>query len=116
MADLWNTRFDQAVINRASFNGAGGIVARPTVEERTAMNDQHVQRTSEQISHQQASSQDRSRWASENHGNPSHPEGMGVPARQVRQQERIGSGVKSGQLTPRETSRIEHRSQATGQQ
>ena len=33
---------------------------------------------------------------------------MGVPARQVRQQERIGSGVKSGQLTPRETSHIEH--------
>jgi len=95
------------VINRASFNGADGIVARPTAEERTAMNEQHVQRTSEQISHQHASSQDRNNWASENHGSPSHPEGMGVPARQERQQQRIGAGVKSGQLTPRETSHVE---------
>src|SRR5450631_4409397 len=96
------------VINRASFNGEGGITARPTAEERTAMHDQHVRWTSEQISHQQVSSQDRSRWASENHGNPSHPEGMGVPARQDRQQQRISSGVKSGQLTPHETAHIEH--------
>jgi hypothetical protein len=96
------------VINRVSFNGAGGIVARPTAGERTAMNEQHVQRTTEQFSHQRISSQDRNNWVSENHGNPSHPEGMGVPARQVRQQERIGNGVNSGQLTPRETSHIEH--------
>jgi hypothetical protein len=32
---------------------------------------------------------------------------MGVPARQERQQQRIGNGVKSGQLTPRETSHVE---------
>jgi hypothetical protein len=95
------------VIDRTSFNGAGGIGARPTAEERTAMNEQHVQRTSEQISHQHASSQDRNNWASENHGNPSHPGGMGVPARQERQQQRIGAGVKSGQLTPHETSHTE---------
>ena len=72
------------------------------------MNEQHVQRTSEQISHQRYASQERSNWASENHGTPSHPEGMGVPARQARQQQRIGNGVNSGQLTPRETSHIEH--------
>jgi hypothetical protein len=96
------------VINRASFNGAGGIVARPNAEERVAMNERHLQRTSEQISHQRFASQDHGNWASQNHGSPAHPEGMGVNARQVRQQQRIGNGVKSGQLTPGETSRIEH--------
>jgi hypothetical protein len=96
------------VVNRASFNGTGGIVARPTVEERTAMHEEHVQRTSEQISHERFSGQDRNNWASANHGMPSHPEGMGVPARQVRQQQRIANGVNSGQMTPRETSRAEN--------
>jgi len=96
------------VINRASFNGEGGIVARPTAEERTAMNEQHFQRTSEQMAHQRVASQDHGNWASFNHGNPSHPEGMGVNARQDRQQQRIGGGVKSGQLTPGESSHIEH--------
>jgi hypothetical protein len=96
------------VINRASFNGAGGIEARPTAEERVAMNERHLQRTSEQISHQRFASQDHGNWASQNHGSPLHPEGMGVNARQVRQQQRIGNGVKSGQLTPGETSHIEH--------
>ena len=95
-------------INRASFNGEGGVVARPSAEERIAMNEQHVQRTQEQIWHHQTSGRDRNNWAAENHGNPIHPEGMGVPARQVRQQQRIAGGVNSGQLTPRETSRIEH--------
>jgi len=96
------------VINRTSFNGEGGVMARPTSEERMAMNEQHVQRTQEQISHQNISGQDRNNWVSQNHGMPSHPEGMGVPARQVRQQNRIAGGVKSGQLTPGETSHIEH--------
>jgi len=33
----------------------------------------------------------------------------GVTERQVNQQERIGNGVKSGELTPRETRRLEAR-------
>ena len=95
-------------INRVSFNGEGGVVARPTAEERTAMREEHVPRTSEQISHQRASGQDRNNWTSENHGTPSHPEGMGVPARQDRQQRRIANGDKSGQLTKGENAHIEH--------
>jgi hypothetical protein len=95
-------------INRVSFNGAGGVVATPTAEERIAMSERHVQRTSDQIAHQRFSSQDRNNWASENHGSPLHPEGMGVNARQVRQQNRIAGGVKSGQLTKGETAHIEH--------
>ena len=95
------------VVNNVSFNGVGGVVAGPTAEERIAMNERHVQRTTEQISHQRFASRDRSNWASENHGSPLHPEGMGVNARQVRQQQRIGNGVKSGQLTRGETAHIE---------
>ena len=94
-------------INNVSFNGVGGVVATPTAEERVAMNERHVQRTSQQISHQRFASQDHGNWASENHGNPAHPEGMGVNARQVRQQNRIAGGVKSGQLTKGETAHIE---------
>jgi hypothetical protein len=32
-----------------------------------------------------------------------------IHQRKVNQQKRIGQGVKSGQLTPRETARLEHR-------
>ena len=97
-----------AVNNRYSFNGEGGVHAEPTAEERAAMNERHVGRTSDQISHQQAARVDRSNYVSVNHGTPSHPEGMGVNARQDRQQNRINQGVHSGQLTPGETSHIEH--------
>jgi uncharacterized membrane protein YebE (DUF533 family) len=40
-----------------------------------------------------------------------HAEGTATPVakhRQVRQQRRIAQGVKSGQLTPHETARLEH--------
>ncbi len=96
------------VINRTSFNGEGGVLARPSPEERVAMSEQHEHWTQEQISHQRVSGQDRNNWVSQNHGSPVHPEGMGVPARQERQQQRIAGGVHSGQLTPGETTRAEH--------
>ena len=95
------------VVNRVSFNGEGGVMARPTADERLAMSERHVQWTSEQISHQRFARQDRANWASENHGNPAHPASTSVNARQVRQQNRVGNGVQSGQLTKGETSRIE---------
>ncbi len=95
-------------INRASFNGVGGIVARPTAEERVAMSEQHVRWTSDQISHQRFATQDHGNWASENHGMPAHPEGMGVNAREDRQQRRVAQGARSGQMTPRETGHVEH--------
>ena len=94
-------------INHASFNGEGGIHASPTAGERAAMREQHFTRTQEQISHQRDARVDRSNYAAVNHGTPAHPEGMGVNARQDRQQNRINQGVHSGQLTPGETSRIE---------
>jgi hypothetical protein len=93
--------------NHYSFNGEGGVHAMATAGERAAMNEQHMGRTQEQLSHQQASRVDRSNYASVNHGSPAHPEGMGVNARQDRQQNRINQGAHSGQLTPGETSHIE---------
>jgi hypothetical protein len=94
-------------VNRASFNGAGGIIARPNAEERVAMRERHVGWTSEQLSHQRFAGQDHGNWASQNHGAPMHPEGMGVNTREDRQQRRIAQGAKSGQMTPRESAHVE---------
>jgi WXXGXW repeat (2 copies) len=95
------------VNNHYSFNGEGGVHADPTPGERAAMNEQHFPRTQDQIGQRQSARVDRSNYASVNHGTPAHPEGMGVNARQDRQQNRINQGVHSGQLTPGETSHIE---------
>lgn len=97
------------VVNHTSFNGPGGINARPTAEERTAMHEQHFQPTHDQVAHRTAAGQDRSNWASENHGQPSHPAMNRVNARETNQQNRIANGVRSGQMTPRETANTERR-------
>ncbi len=62
------------VNNRASFNGPGGIAARPTFQEQTAMREQHFQPTPKQVSQQQIASQDRTQLASINHGVPQSPQ------------------------------------------
>src|ERR1700761_6456011 len=54
---IHNTYVDRTVIHnttrsRASFNGRGGVTARPRPQERAAMNERHVQPTSSQLSHQ----------------------------------------------------------------
>jgi hypothetical protein len=58
------------VINRTSYNGPGGIQARPRPEDEVAMRENHIQATSEQMNHQQISSRDRNQFASVNHGRP----------------------------------------------
>jgi len=98
----------ETTINRVSFNGRGGIGRSPTAEERGWAHEEHFGRTHDQISHQGAARVDRSNYVSVNHGTPAHPEGMGVNARQDRQQNRINQGVHSGQLTRGETAHIEH--------
>ncbi|MGC2002147.1 MAG: hypothetical protein WA658_19980, partial [Candidatus Acidiferrales bacterium] len=97
------------VVNRTSFNGGpGGIAARPTSQERVAMNESHVQATSEQTSHEHAASADRSNFASENHGRPANPAVSHVGERAANQQKRIGNGVESGKMTAGETAHVEH--------
>lgn len=103
---------NNAVVNHYSFNGDGGVRAMPTAEERVAMHEQHFQPTSDQFVHEHMAGQDRNQWASENHGNPHDAAYRSVNDRQVRQQDRIAQGVRSGELTPGETAHIEHQESA----
>ncbi len=108
-----NTYVDRTVITNAnvhtSFNGPGGIEARPNREEEAAMHENHFQPTSNQLSHERAASQDRHQLASENHGRPGTMAMDSVNGRRYNQQGRIANGVSSGQLTAGETKNLEGR-------
>ena len=70
----------ETVVNHASFNGPGGINARPSAGEIAAGREQHFAATSMQASHERSAGMDRSNFASVNHGRPatmamSHPGG-----------------------------------------
>src|SRR5271169_4855920 len=68
---IHNTYVNNTVINHASFNGGpGGTTATATAQERAAASEQHVQPTSEQMSHEHTASMDKSNFASVNHGRP----------------------------------------------
>lgn len=112
-----NTYVDRTIVhnttvNRVSFNGPGGIQARPTPQEQAAMRQPHVQPTTMQLSHQQAASQDRNQLASVNHGRPANVAMDTVNGRRFNQQGRIANGVASGRLTAGETGRLENREAA----
>ncbi len=96
-------------VNRASFNGVGGVVARPSVQEQSWSREAHVQATPNQFNHERMASQDRSFLASQNHGQPGSPAMDRVDGRRFNQQGRIAQGVQSGQLRPGETANIERR-------
>ena len=101
-----NTR----TVSRTSFNGGpGGIAARPTPQEMSASRESHFQPTATQASHQHLASTNRANFVSENHGRPANAAMSRVNEREANQQARIENGVKSGQLTPRETGHIENR-------
>jgi len=53
-----------------SFNGPGGIVARPTPQEEAYGREPHTAALAAQTQHEQAASQNRQLFASENHGRP----------------------------------------------
>jgi hypothetical protein len=97
------------VVNRTSFNGEGGIAAQPNRDEQAAMHEDHVQPTSNQISHEQAQSHDRNQLAAMNHGTPGTAAMDSVNGRRFNQQGRIANGISSGALTPRETKNLEGR-------
>lgn len=72
-----NTYIDRTVIvnnttinNHTSFNGPGGVDAKPRPEELAAMKEQHIQPTARQMQHEQHAHQDKSQFASVNHGKP----------------------------------------------
>jgi hypothetical protein len=56
--------------SRTSFNGPGGINARPTPQEALAEREQHVQPTPTQVSHERTAGSDRAQLASVNRGRP----------------------------------------------
>jgi hypothetical protein len=101
------------IVNNTShvaFNGGpGGIGARPSPGEMAASREPHVQPTAAQISHQHMASTNHANFASENHGRPATAAMSRVNAREGNQQARIAQGVKSGQLTPGETSHLENK-------
>jgi hypothetical protein len=100
---------NNTVVNHASFNGAGGVSARPNGAEQAALREQHVEATSNQASHEHAAAQDHSQLASENHGRPGTMAMDSVNGRRYNQQGRIANGVSSGQLTSGETKHLEGR-------
>ena len=53
-----------------SFNGPGGIVARPTPQEEAYGREPHTAELASQTQHERAASQNRQLFASENHGRP----------------------------------------------
>jgi WXXGXW repeat (2 copies) len=111
---IHNTYVNKTVIvnntTRTSFNGGpGGISRRENEEELRASHESHIQPTSAQLSHQHMASTNRANFASENHGRPATPAMSRVNAREGNQQARIAQGVKSGQLTPRETGHLENK-------
>ena len=68
--------YSKTVINnysstgRASFNGPGGVSAKPTAAQETYAHAQHTPPTAAQTEHQHAAASDRSQFASVNHGKP----------------------------------------------
>ena len=97
-------------VSRTSFSGGpGGINARPSREEISASHESHIQATRMQTSHEHLAASNRANFASENHGRPATAAMSRVNTREANQQGRIANGVKSGQLTPRETGHLENR-------
>jgi len=99
-----NTYVDRTVIRnvsntRTSFNGPGGVTARPRPQERIAMNERHINPTSQQISHQTMASHDRSQFASANHGTPHTAAVATVSNRPFSQQNRTPGGNAPHQAT-----------------
>jgi hypothetical protein len=62
---------NNTTINRVSYNGGhGGVMARPSPQERAAERDHHREPVAEQMEHQRAASRNRELFARENHGRP----------------------------------------------
>ena len=100
-----------------SFNGgSGGIQARPSMEETRFAGEQHVGATLEQQQHISTAHADHANFASSNGGHPQNMAVSRVGDRAFNQQQRIGQGVQSGQLTAHETQNLEGREASINRQ
>ena len=135
---IHNTYINRTTINNTTINnshtsfngGQGGITARPTAQEASYEHENHVQPTSAQQSHLQAAHSNPANFAKANGGHPamaaiSRPgatntavaaRGATVNERANNQQQRIGQGVRSGQLTAGETRNVENREASINRQ
>jgi hypothetical protein len=121
--------------SNVAFNGGhGGIDARPSAQEAQFAHEQHVEATHEQAEHQNFAAQNRSQFASVNHGrpgvsaaatpasfhaNPTNPAAAARPsvnAREANQEQRISNGVRSGQISSGQAAHAEQRQSNIGQQ
>jgi WXXGXW repeat (2 copies) len=57
-------------VNRVSFNGQGGVMARPNRDEDRWSHERHIEARHEQMEHERAAREDRRFLASQNHGRP----------------------------------------------
>jgi hypothetical protein len=97
--NVHNVYVDRTVINRAavynsraSFNGPGGVLARPTAQERAAMGERHIAMTANQIAHERTASYNRSGFASVNHGRPGVTAMNTIHGQRFNQQGRAANG------------------------
>jgi hypothetical protein len=122
--------------NHMSFNGGGGIQARPSAMETQAAGEHHFEPSASQVQHQNFAAQDRSQLASVNHGSPGtmasssvnsyhqvaqqHSQSQPISTadrtagrsynpntREANQDQRIANGLRSGQMTSGEAARAE---------
>jgi WXXGXW repeat (2 copies) len=68
--NVYNERVNINNENRVSFNGHGGIDARPTAQEEAAAHERHVGPVAAQTQHRDAARSDPQQRASFNHGQP----------------------------------------------
>jgi hypothetical protein len=68
--NVYNTRINVTNDTHVSYNGHGGIDARPTSQEDAAAHERHIGPVSDQTAHVQAARSDPQQRASFNHGQP----------------------------------------------
>ena len=68
--NVYNTRVEVRNDTHVSYNGHGGIDARPTSEEEAAAHERHIGPVAAQMEHVQAARSDPEQRVSHNHGRP----------------------------------------------
>jgi len=64
------TVISNVTVNNNSFNGPGGVAAKPSARELSAAKEEHVQPTTEQVNHRQVAAKDKSQFVKNNNGRP----------------------------------------------
>jgi hypothetical protein len=98
-----------------NIEGREANVNREIKDDRSADNGKLTNQERQQVDHQQ-NNLSKSIYADKHNANTAHYGNNEVGARRENQQDRIASGIRSGQLTAGETARTENREQGINQQ